>query len=475
MATWRKARLAGKWTAGYEYLDLLARDTETGSGDSHGSSLSIPRGLVARAITRRGFLMGAVGHQDRAIVFVLGAAFLARSKFTDAEACLLRAMEIGARNPQVLANLGDVLRIQGKFAQAIETYRKARKLDRASVALMAKLALAQEVILESRESALARRAEVTEALQQLLARKARLTDPQAEVGMTNFYFAYQGINDVELQSLTAKFYLGACPEAGVGRAALLGAGHRIEAAAAYRLRVHQLVRTHDWKVLPRHHPEVFARAVRGGRVRPPQDADALGDAIARAADRNVEIPYDLYRAREIIAAERLDIIFYPDIGMTPLTYFLAFARLAPVQCVSWGHPVTTGIPAIDYFISARSIEPPDAQLHYSERLILLDRLPTYYRRPHHDGDRVQPRRNGLSRRRARSTWARKVCSSCIRISTWSLATLLRRDPKARLLLLSGVHKHWDRLLAGRIARAFPTWSTASSSCRAFRRRNFFAF
>ncbi len=41
----------------------------------------------------------------------------------------------------------------------------------------------------------------------------------------------------------------------------------------------------------------------------------------------------------------LDILFYPDLGMTPLTYFLAFARLAPVQCVSWGHPVTTGIPA----------------------------------------------------------------------------------------------------------------------------------
>jgi predicted O-linked N-acetylglucosamine transferase (SPINDLY family) len=36
-----------------------------------------------------------------------------------------------------------------------------------------------------------------------------------------------------------------------------------------------------------------------------------------------------------------------------------------------------------------------------------------------------------------------------------MATLLRRDPKARLLLLSGVHKHWDLLLAARIAKAFP--------------------
>ncbi len=384
----------------------------------------------------------------------LGAAFLARSKFTDAEACLLRAMEIGARNPQVLANLGDVLRIQGKFAQAIETYRKARKLDRASVALMAKLALAQEVILESRESALARRAEVTEALQQLLARKARLTDPQAEVGMTNFYFAYQGINDVELQSLTAKFYLGACPK-------LAWAAPHCSAPATVsrrRLRIgfvstslfeHTIGKFYHGIIqkLSRERFEVVA-------VRPPQDADALGDAIARAADRNVEIPYDLYRAREIIAAERLDIIFYPDIGMTPLTYFLAFARLAPVQCVSWGHPVTTGIPAIDYFISARSIEPPDAQLHYSERLILLDRLPTYYRRPHHEATAFSRAEFGFPAD-ARLYLCPQSLFKLHPDFDVVLATLLRRDPKARLLLLSGVHKHWDRLLAGRIAKAFP--------------------
>jgi predicted O-linked N-acetylglucosamine transferase (SPINDLY family) len=189
-------------------------------------------------------------------------------------------------------------------------------------------------------------------------------------------------------------------------------------------------------------------------VRPPQDRDGLGDAIGRDAERNVEIPYDLYRAREVIAAERFDILFYPDIGMTPLTYFLAFARLAPVQCVSWGHPVTTGIPALDYFISARSIEPEDAQTHYSERLILLERLPTYYWRPHHSAIAFSRAEMGFP------TDARLyVCpQSLFKLHPdfdVVLATLLRRDPEARLLLLSGIHKHWDRLLAARIAKAFP--------------------
>jgi protein O-GlcNAc transferase len=125
-----------------------------------------------------------------------------------------------------------------------------------------------------------------------------------------------------------------------------------------------------------------------------------------------------------------------------------------VQCVSWGHPVTTGIPALDYFISARSIEPEDAQTHYSERLILLERLPTYYWRPHHSAIAFSRAEMGFP------TDARLyVCpQSLFKLHPdfdVVLATLLRRDPEARLLLLSGIHKHWDRLLAARIAKAFP--------------------
>jgi predicted O-linked N-acetylglucosamine transferase (SPINDLY family) len=75
--------------------------------------------------------------------------------------------------------------------------------------------------------------------------------------------------------------------------------------------------------------------------------------------------------RERIAALELDILFYPDIGMSSLGYFLAFSRLAPVQITSFGHPDTTGIPQIDYYLSAEAYEPPQAQEHYSETLLTL--------------------------------------------------------------------------------------------------------
>ncbi len=385
----------------------------------------------------------------------LGAAFLAGSKFTDAEACLLRAGEPAlTSNAQVLSNLADVQRIQGKFAEAINTYRRALKADRDNVAQKVKLALAQEVILESRESAMKRRAEVMASLTDLIDRRVKLDDPQSAVGMTNFYFAYQDVNDIELQSLTAKFYLSACPKLAWTAPHCLAPSPSLEG----RLRIGFVSTSLFQHTIGKFYHGIIQQLARDRFevvvIRPPQDADPIGDAIGHDADRNVEIPYDLYRAREIIAAERLDILFYPDIGMTPLTYFLAFARLAPVQCVSWGHPVTTGVPAIDYFISAKSIEPIDAQTHYSEHLILLDRLPSYYRRPHHTANAFTRAEMGFA-----DDAKLYVCpQSLFKLHPdfdVVLATLLRRDPNARLLLLSGVHKHWDRLLAARIARTFP--------------------
>ena len=56
--------------------------------------------------------------------------------------------------------------------------------------------------------------------------------------------------------------------------------------------------------------------------------------------------------------------------MSQTIYFLAFARLAPVQIVSFGHPETTGINTIDYFLSSTLLE-PDNKKKYSERLILF--------------------------------------------------------------------------------------------------------
>ncbi len=85
-----------------------------------------------------------------------------------------------------------------------------------------------------------------------------------------------------------------------------------------------------------------------------------------------------------IAHDALDVLIYPEIGMEPLIEKLAAMRLAPLQCALWGHPVTTGLPTIDVFLSAAALEPPNrdtAQAHYRERLHLLPGLGSCYPKP----------------------------------------------------------------------------------------------
>src|SRR5690606_19271467 len=85
----------------------------------------------------------------------------------------------------------------------------------------------------------------------------------------------------------------------------------------------------------------------------------------------VDLPDDLPRARAAIAEAELDILHYPEIGMDHMAYFLGFARLATLQTMAWGHPITSGLPTIDLFLSVAEMEPPGADTHYSEKLIPL--------------------------------------------------------------------------------------------------------
>jgi predicted O-linked N-acetylglucosamine transferase (SPINDLY family) len=104
---------------------------------------------------------------------------------------------------------------------------------------------------------------------------------------------------------------------------------------------------------------------------------ASDDETARArrdAGAFVDAPTTLADWARAIADARLDVLIYPEIGMHPLTARLAAMRLAPVQAVAWGQPLTTGLETIDLFISAQALEPQASASHYSERLVALPRL-----------------------------------------------------------------------------------------------------
>ncbi|CAK4521292.1 unnamed protein product [Aphanomyces euteiches] len=94
---------------------------------------------------------------------------------------------------------------------------------------------------------------------------------------------------------------------------------------------------------------------------------------------------------EVVIAEDLDVLVYPEIGMDSWMYFFAHHRLAPVQCVFWGHPITTGLSTIDYFIASEYFfsdffegghgDDSYGGMSYIEQMVLFSDLSTFFVKP----------------------------------------------------------------------------------------------
>lgn len=81
---------------------------------------------------------------------------------------------------------------------------------------------------------------------------------------------------------------------------------------------------------------------------------------------------------ELIITTDLDILFYPEIGMGVMPFKLACMRLCDKQITSWGHPETSGLPTMDYFISSDFLEDKASDNYYREKLVKLSNLGSYY-------------------------------------------------------------------------------------------------
>ncbi len=111
------------------------------------------------------------------------------------------------------------------------------------------------------------------------------------------------------------------------------------------------------------------------------EVDPLTRRIEAASDEFVMLRGSVRTIAERVLADRLDVLVYPEVGMAGITYVLAALRLAPVQMAGWGHPVTTGSPEMDYYLTAGAMEPPEAAEHYTESLIRLPGIGVNYPMP----------------------------------------------------------------------------------------------
>ena len=79
--------------------------------------------------------------------------------------------------------------------------------------------------------------------------------------------------------------------------------------------------------------------------------------------------------------------------MHPDIVSFAALRLAPVQCMAWGHPTTSGSTQMDWYLSCEAMEPAGAQAQYDERLALLPGLGTRYEAPRLEEHQPEEQRN----------------------------------------------------------------------------------
>jgi predicted O-linked N-acetylglucosamine transferase (SPINDLY family) len=134
--------------------------------------------------------------------------------------------------------------------------------------------------------------------------------------------------------------------------------------------------------------------------------------------------------------------------MDYFSYFLAFARLAKVQTVGWGHPVTTGLPAIDLFLSVADMEPTDGEQHYSERLVRMKSLSIDVERPVLSGGEISRADLGLEAKQPAYVCAQSLYKVHHDFDE-TIGLILRNDPDSWVYFISH-GPHADQLFLKRL-------------------------
>lgn len=327
---------------------------------------------MGRGDTLREFdrLQEALASYDEAIARAPG-----RAHFLGTRGALYGEM---GQKDLALADFGESLRLAaGGDAQAEQVARDCTLL--LSVDKIPAIYASEEELSDTR-------GRVEEVLDTLLERHeaaaapgpaARRVAEQAMRHLTGFYLAYHQRNDrptmVKLSRIATRL-LGPSPYEPPPRR---GGPIRI-GIASQRLRDHNGANwAYNWFAhLPRGDYEFFTYAFESR-------SDALGAKFA-ALGTHRPLTWSRSNPHEIVEqmrADRLDYLMQTDVGMSAVSRFLSLHRIAPRQFTAWGHPVTTGSPQMDFYLSSGLMEPPEAQDHYSEQLVRMPNLALYLDEP----------------------------------------------------------------------------------------------
>ena len=423
------------------------------------------------ALVNQGTIFMESGRHSKAVHLLERALMLAP---TDIEAinnfgnclqelgCSNKALEqfkkahfLDPKNSTVSGNLGRSLLRKVDYKAAMKILESAILLDPGNIGLKFINALALPIIPEDLNQLNFARKRQASLIQDLLKNNLQLTDPINEIGMTNFLAAYHGKNERKIQEQLAICYQNACPQLNFTSPHISQRRERKYIKIGFvskHLGSHTIGKLNRALIIglnsKQFQPYLFCPEVNKHTQK------QVLDKFGQHTDRIYFPAPTIASLRSIISEMELDILYYPDIGMEPLTYFLSFSRLAPIQCVTLGHPVTTGIPTVDYFISSELIEPKIENNHYSEKLICLKTFSTDYAMP----ELPKPSRSKNSFKFNVESNLYICPQSLFKIHPdfdHILSAILRKDPKGELILLEGQHGEWSVRLKNRFKHTMP--------------------
>lgn len=360
-------------------------------------------------------------------------------------ACYRTALEIDATCIPARQNLGYLLFNHGLTTEAVQQFEALVSAEPSAINRLLS-AVVLPVVYDSAEAVAQWRRRLIGCLDALIADGASI-DTQNALVPTSFFLAYQGQNDAPVMRRLGQICRGpeSVPAASNGRLTPRSDGRlRVGFLSAY-FRDHTIGRLNLGRIqhLDRRKFEVTVLSASSRR-------DEVSQQFRAAADRYVELPHDVATARHRVIDQDLDVLIFADVGMDALTATLAWSRLAPVQCVTWGHPETTGSPHMDYFLSSDLLETSEADAHYTEQLVRLPLLATYFDRP------TLASNSSSGRDGARNLY---LCPQTLfkfhPDFDALLAGILNADRNAELVLLEGRVRHWTVQLKRRFERTLP--------------------
>jgi predicted O-linked N-acetylglucosamine transferase (SPINDLY family) len=311
---------------------------------------------------------------------LLNAAQLLREnrRLADAVAAYRHLLEARPDMAEAHLDLGNALKGMGDAPGAIECYQRALEVDPEYAEARWALAMSRPpMVAESEAEQAQSRADFTAdlaALEQWCEARGPGRTARAVGSQQPFYLAYQDEDHREPIARYGRLCVKLMGEwqaaAGIpAPARITRAQARIGIASAH-------IRDHSvWHAIIKGWLEHIDRERFDVRLFHLGSGNDIETGIAKTLVTHYAYgKTDFAEWARLIHGHQLDLLIYPEIGIDPLTAKLAALRLAPVQATSWGHPHTSGLPTIDYYLSAAALEPPSGDAHYTERLV---RLPAF--------------------------------------------------------------------------------------------------